>query len=639
MLQSLHGAAQKWVGILLFGMLTLSFVIWGIADVFRGPTPTEKLITVGDLSITAQQMQNEVQSEIGYLQQMTGRHLTMKQAIDLGLLERVENSLITRALVEQEAHRLGLRISDDVILKAIHSVPDFKNQDGSFNAAAFHSALARYGMNEANFILDQRISLAREQLIQSVSAAASVPPLLVKALSAAKAETRTLETYQVKFTDMPAPAAPDDGTLQQYIADHPADFTRPEFRKLSFVRLSASEIGKDIPVSDEELKKAYEDHGSDFNTAEKRSFKQVVLADEARAHALASVAQGKDLSSVAKSLNETATELPDLTKDDLPPELQDAAFRLAKGEISKPVMSPLGWHVLQVTAIKPGQSQTMEQVRAKLENEIRTQKAGDVLVRQSQKLDDLLASGASLEELSDSLSAPVQTVPAVDAQGRDEKGTNLGPILAQPEMLQAAFKLADGTQSDLITTPAGDYFIVKVDGVTPAALRPLAEVKAQALAAWQKGKQEEAATAKAQEIAKALNAGQSMTATAQQFHVEAALERDLARGMVLPKYLPDGTGAKIFTLRQGEVTEAEGESSVVVMRLATIAHPVAVDTAKPDAPTANILQDRLGNETFAAYADALKSRYKVKIDQPKIDALFASAADKAGNNSDEEAPE
>lgn len=637
MLQSLHGAAQKWIGVLLFGMLTLSFVIWGIADVFRGRTPAEKLITVGKLPITAQQMQNEVQSEIAYLQQMTGRRLTIKQAVDYGIVERTENSLITRALMEQEAQRLGLRISDQIILKAIQNVPDFKNPDGSFNAQAFKSALARIGMNEQTFIADQRISLAREQLLQSISAGATVPPLLSKALAAAKAETRTFETYQVKFADMPVPAAPDDATLTKFMTEHPAPFTRPEYRKLSFVRLSAGDMGKDIGVSEEELKQAYSANSDAYNTPEHRTFKQVVLTDKAKAQALSTAAQGKDLTSVAKAQGANATTLADMGKTDLPDELQEAAFKLNKNEVSAPVQSALGWHVLQVTSISPAQTQSFEQARGKLENEVRLQKAGDLLVKQSQKLDDLLASGAGLAELSDALGVPVQTVAAIDAQGHDDHNQLMGPVFAQPEMLQAAFRLIDGAQSDLVTTPAGDYYIVKVDSITPSALRPLAEVKPQVLAAWNKDQQQKAATAKAQEIAKALGAGQSMNGAATQFKVETSLERDLSRTQPLPKYLPADATATLFGMKQGEVKEKPAENAIVVIRMTAINHPVTVEAAKPDPALASQLQERMGAEVFAAYADALKERYKVKIDQPKIDALFANAVDKTAT--DEEAPE
>lgn len=626
MLQSLHGAAQKWVGLLLFTVLIGSFVIWGIADVYNARTPHQNVIKVGKVDITAAQLQMEVKSKIATLTQLTGRALSMKEAVDFGLTERVTQNLIDRAVMEQEAKRLGLRIGDNIILDSVRQIPQLKKPDGTFDTAAFRAALANAGMTEKGFIESQRINLSRETLTKAITANVTVPTLLAQALTAAQNEARTIETYQVKFADQPLPAKPSDDTLTTYISDHKEQFTRPEYRKLSFVRLSAESIGQDVAVNDDEVKQAYETRQSEFNTPEKRTIKQVVFDTEDKAQAFAAAAKGKDFAAAAKATDTTVADLGTLTKDDLPPELQEAAFALSAKQISAPVQSALGWHVLQVTAVTPQQTQDLAKVKDKIIADIRLQKGGDMLIKESQQLDDQLASGANLEEIAKDLGLVLQQVTAVDANGKDEKGNSIGPILGRPEMLTEAFKLSEGSQSNLITA-GEDYYVVKVESTTPAVLKKLSEARTEALAAYNRTEQMKTATLQADKLIEALKTGQTFEGAAKQFKVESSLEKNLTRSATVPSYMPEEFRTVLFGLKANEVTQTETKDAILVARLQKIDHPVALEKVKTDAGLQNQLEDAMAADLLQAYTTQLKKRYPVKIDQDKINALFVAESD------------
>ena len=637
MLQQLQGAATKWVGLVLFGLLMISFVFWGIADVFKTTAPREVVGSVGPLEITGQQLQNEVQRELAYNRNLTGRALTPKQALESGVVARVANGLVDRALLEQEAQRLGLRVPQSVVLNAIRNIPSFKrDSDGSFDPDKFKSALAGIGMSENAFLLDQRISLAREQLAQSATSAGTVPKILQQALAAARSETRTVETYRFKLDDQAKPAAPDDGKLSSYVDDHKADFMKPETRTLSLIRLTAADAGKDTKVSDDEIAKAYEARKGELAQPEKRTLVQVVTSDEAKAKAIAEAAQGKDLAIAAKAAGLTTATLNNSLKADLPDQLQQPAFDLPLHAVSQPVQSPLGWHVIQATGITPAQTATLENSRKRLTDDLQAQKSTEALTRLTQDADDQAASGASLDEIANQLGVTVQTVGPIDASGHTVDGKDPGPVLAQPEMLKAAFRLPQGKQSDLLAVPGEQYYIVHVDAVTPAAVPPLAAIRGRALAAWQREQQLQTARDQATKLEALFKADPKLTmvAATQQTKAEATTERALTRAEPLPKYLPPSFGPALFALKQGGTAHAEDKDAVTVVRVTGLSLPTTIEAAKPDATTTEELQGDMSTDLFSAYAMALRQRYPVKLDENKIAALFMTGADKTGGPED-----
>ena len=622
MLQSLHGAATKWVGMVLFGLLTLSFVIWGIADVFRDHVGKNIVAQVGPLEVTGQQLQNEVQREITYMRNLTGRSMTLQQALESGMVARTLNNLIDRALLEQEAQRQGLRVPTSVVLDAIRGIPDFKTETGGFDAARFKGALASIGMTEQTFLFDQRINLAREQLSAAASAVVTVPPLLQKALAAAQSEKRTVETYRVKLASQPLPATPDEATLQKYLEDNRDAFMRPAYRKLSYIKLTATDVADDIKVSDNEIAQAFETRKAELAQPEKRSFVQALTTSEEKAKLIAAAANsGKDLAAAAKANDVTTTQLTNVAKADLPADLQDAGFTLNAKDISKPIQSGLGYHILQLITVTAGHEATLDASRKKLTDDLKAQKAADALAKRSQQADDLATSGATLDEIAQNLGLKVQQMPLVDTTGKDEKGTS---VTIAPEVIAAAIKLPQGQTSGLVTAPNDQYYIVHVDTLQDAALKPLTEVKQQVIAAWQKEQQQTAAQQQADKIVAALKDGKSYEAIAKDFKVEAGLEKDLLRAAPLPNYFPNDFGATVLSLKKGEVAQAPAKDSIVIARVASMTLPITVETAKTpaDVSATDALKDSLTSDLFIAYSASLRQRYPVKIDEGKIAQLF-----------------
>jgi len=229
MLQGFRNLGKSWLGKLivgvLFGLLILSFAIWGIGDVFRG-YGVNIVATVGDRDITIDQMRTAYQNELQQLSRRFGRSITSDQARALGLDQQVLGRLIAETALDERASELGLAVSRETVGEAIVKDPAFRNASGQFDRFAFDSLLRANGLTEQLFITEQQAVMARRQLADALTGAI-VPPLAMReAVYRYGAERRN-----IAYVELPASLAGDVGTpeeaaLQAFFDERKADLPR-----------------------------------------------------------------------------------------------------------------------------------------------------------------------------------------------------------------------------------------------------------------------------------------------------------------------------------------------------------------------------------------------------------------------------
>ena len=255
---------------------------------------------------------------------------------------------------------------------------------------------------------------------------------------------------------------------------------------------------------------------------EKRSVQALLTSDEAKARALADKWRGgadwAAMQDAAKADGGTAVELNGATDQEIPvPELAKAVFAAVPQTVSDPVRSPLGWHVFRVTATTPGSERTFDQVKDELRDKIVAERAADLMYDRANKLDNILATGASLDEIPSDLGLAA-VAGTLDADGKTADGTP-APIPGPPELrsaiVTAAFQLQQGDPPHLVEvqTPqegGSAYYAMQVEGVVPPAVRPYDEVKDKVLADWTQDQVRRTQNAAAANLLAAIDKGQSI---------------------------------------------------------------------------------------------------------------------------------
>jgi peptidyl-prolyl cis-trans isomerase D len=428
------------------------------------------------------------------------------------------------------------------------------------------------------------------------------------------------------MTDVPVP---NQEELVAYHKDNAARFTAPEYRRGQLLRLAVEDLAATLPVEEAAIKEEYERNAHEYEAPEKRDVLQALVSDEAEAKKLAETAKAGDFAAAAKDiakLDADAIKLDGVAKSDLPADLGDPIFAASEGAVTQPVRSTLGWHVFKVAKIHPPSAKPLDEVRDQLKAQIAKELASDQIARLSVKLEDEIVGGGSFEEASQKLNLKIIGLGPVDRNGMapDGKPAELPPT-DRAQLLKSLFETSSGANSGLVETDRGDFFVLRTQEVTPAALKPLDQVKQQVADAWLAEKRAASAKAKATEIldkAKAEKDDLAKVATAAGLTAETtpAVTR-LGR----TENVPPQVVSAIFSGKPGTLTRASTQDAEVLVRVKEILPSDATEAEKQTTELGQRLRDQVGEDLAASFAQSLRQRYPVRIDKAQIDKMYGGS--------------
>ena len=625
MLQLIRGTVGTWIVKGLFILLICSFAIWGIGDIFRGRGPASTVADIGPTKIAAQELDQEVRKQINRLRPMFGGQFDLEQAKQMGLIGQTLDQMIQRSLFDLAARDAGLDAGDELVRRRIQSIPGFRNQQGQFEPELLRRALAANSLSEGVLIGMIREETGRNLVLGAVTAGAGAPAPLVDALYRFREEKRVAETIVLGNDKMPEPATPDDAELTRYHDDKAVRFTAPEYRALTVGVINIDDLAKTLEVSDDEIKAAFEARADEFQTGEKRSFIQVLAETEDKARLVIEKARALkgDLAAAAKAEGLESSTIGPASEAEVP-EIGASVFALEVGAIPDAIKSDLGWHVVEVTKLEPARARTLADVRGEVLAQLLKDRAGDAMPRFVNRVEDALAGGATLEEAAAKFKFRLIKVPSTDSDGATVDGGKVKDVADLPAVLQAAFALAQGARSAVTEGADSNSFVVRVDGMTPSHLKPLAEVRDQVIVAWKAEQRAKAAAAKAEEIENQLKAGGSPEAVARAAGATYAVTEPLGRAPGVGGTLPPQLLKSLFTLAPGGTAKAAAADGQVVARLKSV---IAADPATAQDAVKTLAESerqQLSADLVAQFADALRLTYPVRVNNEFIRTLFAT---------------
>jgi peptidyl-prolyl cis-trans isomerase D len=626
MLQAIRSKASSFVVKLLFGILVVSFGIWGIGDIFRNRGLDTTVATVGSKKIDAQTLNQEVRREAERLRAaLRGAQLEPEQLKQFGIVDTSLQRLINRDLVDLEIDRLELALSDDAVRQAIVANPAFHNQTGQFDRILYKQLIANQRMSEAQFEHQLRDDMVRVELNAAIGDGVSAPAELVDTLYKSRAERRVAEVAMVPASAVPAPGTPSDADVAKTYEQHQDQFRVPELRSFSAALLLLDDIAAGITVPDDKLREEYQTRISEFHTLEQRHLQQILLSDEAKAkEAEAALAAGKDFAQVAQEFAGAAADSLDLgftTREEMPPALGDAAFALKPGEVTKPIEDSFGWHIVRLVEVKPEETQPFEAVKEKLAKEVARDMAGDQIAKLANQVDDAVAGGTPFPEIVQRFGLKLTKLENVDAGGRNAEGKPVDLPQGGDAILRTAFSTAAGQTSQLNELGESGYYMVQIEKVTPSTVKPLDEVREQVVARWQQETRDAALASLAKEIAGEVGEGKSLADVAKARSFQTFTTQALPRSGGDPK-VPPVLVARLFEAKPSGVVSAKGDDGYLVAQLKEIQPPDPTTQAAGTARLSQQLGAQMQDDLLRQYDQALRERYPVSIDQAAVARAF-----------------
>ncbi|MDD3287604.1 MAG: SurA N-terminal domain-containing protein [Alphaproteobacteria bacterium] len=625
MLQIMRDLGKSWTFKTLMGLLIVSFAVWGIGDIFRGNPQQREVAKAGAVSVTVQDIEMEFQKSMLEARRTFGPELTTQQARQMGVMDRALNMLIERVEFDQEIKRLGISVSNQFILGKLASLPNFRDKDGNFNKQLWEMFLRQNGVNEEQFMQNEKREEARRQLFKALTANTTAPASMIDNLYMARGQKRILEVLTLENSSIANLAAPDDATLQKFHEKNASKFTAPEYRNITIAKLSTTDMAKDVSVTDDDLKTAYESKKSEFAQPEQRDLEQIVLQDEAKAKEIVELVKNNgDFIKIAKSKGLDVITLNHKEENSIVPELYEAGLKLKDKQVSDPIKTDLGWHVLRIKKIYPATEPTFADVKDKLRAQLQNEQAVDGITRAVNQLDDALAAGKSLEDIADSLKMRLIKIPAIDANGIDPDNKPTTELPAEKDVLRAAFGQAAGETSQVIEDKketGSDYIVVRTEDVTASQLRPYDLVKKQVLAAWSTDEQAKKAMESAEKIAQEMRNGKTATSFAVRPGVDVRLSKPITLLGDTDNNIPKTILKQVVRMQRGDVLTSSTPDKQYVLRLADI---IQVDPKNPDEGKRKVIddfEDQMPMDILEQYSKNLRKVFPVKIHKDMMDML------------------
>jgi peptidyl-prolyl cis-trans isomerase D len=466
-------------------VLVVSFAIWGIGDIFRG-FGRSTFAKIGGTEVTIEQFRALYTDKLQAVGRQFGRTITLEQARALGFDRQITQQILSEMLLDERVRALRLGISDAEIARRIMQDPSFQGPNGQFDRQRFVDVIRNAGFTEQRFVAEQRRNMLRQQLVGTITGSPIAPTAAVEAMDRFQNEQRTIEYVLFDRAQAGEVAAPATDVLAQYFEPRKAQFRAPEYRKVVIVALLPAERARWMEISDEDLKRAYEERKVRLATPERRQIQQIVFpkADDARA-AAERIAKGETFEAIAKErgLADKDIDLGNVTRAAmLDRVVADAAFALKEGEVSAPVQGRFGTVLLRVTKIEPEKVPTFEEATEQLRTDLANERAKSDVTAIYDKVEDERSLGKPLAETAEKLKLEARTVE-IDRFGHDPKNQPVANLPQQQRLIAGAFAADVGTDNDPLQVDGG-YVWYEVSGITPERDRTLDEVKDQVEARW-----------------------------------------------------------------------------------------------------------------------------------------------------------
>ena len=634
MLRGLHKASSTWLGkavmAAVMGVIAISFAIWGIGDIFRG-FGRNAVATVGGTEISIEQFRQFYNDRLQQLGRQAGRPITPDEARARGLDRQLLAQLVAETTIDEQAKQLRLGIDNAEIAKRITSDPSFRGANGQFDRQRFEQIIRQAGFSESRFIEEQRRSMLRRQLAQSVTGDLKVPATALAALNQYQNEKRQIEYVALEAAQAGDAPAPTPEVLNKYFDERKTLFRAPEYRNITLLSLAPSDLAKPDAVTDADAKAYFEQHKDSYGKPEKREVRQIVFQKpEEAADARERITKGAKFDDIAKErqLKESDTDLGMVAKSDIiDPAVADAAFSLKPGETSAPVKGRFGTVLLQVGKIEPGEEKTYEQVAAQIKREMAESRAKSDVGNLRDKIEDERAAGSTLAETAKKLGIKSVSIESVDRSGRGLDGKPVTGLPQTPNVISAAFASDVGVDTDPLQLPGGGYLYYDVTGVTPSRERPLEEVKDQVTARWRDDEIAKRLQAKADDLVGKLKAGTSFAQAASEAGLNVQTAKDLQRGKS-GGFIPAKTIEAVFRTPKGTPATAEGgkETERFVFRVTDVVDPPFEAGTPQGQAITTTLQNSYTDDLVSEYIARLENDFGVTVNPSALNQVVGGGS-------------
>ncbi|WLH14549.1 SurA N-terminal domain-containing protein [Pseudomonas hefeiensis] len=621
MLQNIRDNSQGWIAKAIIGVIVVLMALTGFDAIFQATTNSNDAAKVNGEEISQNELSQAVDMQRRQLMQQLGKDFDASMLDEKMLRDSALKGLIDRKLLLQGAQDSKFAFSEAALDQVILQTPEFQ-VDGKFSAERFDQVIRQLGYSRMQF----RQMLAQEMLIGQLRAGLAgsgfVTDTQVLAFARLEKQTRDFATLNIK-ADSSAVKLTDD-EVKAYYDKHAKEFMTPDQVVIDYLELKKSSFFDQVSVKDEDLQAAYQKEIA--NLSEQRRAAHILIevndkVTEAQAKAKieeiqARLAKGESFEALAKEFSQdpgSANNGGDLGYAGpgvYDPEFEKALYALSKDQVSAPVRTDFGYHLIKLLGVEAPEVPTFASLKDKLVRELKTQQVEQRFVEATKELEDASYEASDLAQPAQDLKLTVHTSAPFGREGGEGIAANRAVITAafSPEVLD------EGANSTAIELDPETVVVLRAKEHRKPEQLPLESVEGAIRTQLAKEHASAAAKTRADELIAGLRDGKTAldkpvegqswkvieAATRSQEGIDPAVLQALFR---MPK--PESKDKPTFS----SVTLPDG--SLVVVRLNGV-NEAAAPTDEEKAQYRRYLASRVGQQDFAAYRKQLESEADIE---------------------------
>jgi peptidyl-prolyl cis-trans isomerase D len=623
---------KKRVVQVILALITLPFAFFGVDYYFRGSGSATEVARVAGDPISQTDFANAMQDQQERMRQSLGKDYDPSVFDNPEVRYSMLEQLIGQRVLDAQVRRGNFRVSDAQLAQFIGDLPPFQD-DGKFSHTRYEQLLSSQNMTP--LIFEQRVR-------QELTLAPLQEPIANGNILAMSNVERYLglldQQRQVAVATVAADAylkdvKIDDAAVKAFYDATQGAFQVPDEAKIEYLTLTPDSLSGRVTVDPAEVKKQYDDNFRQYTKAEQRQASHILIAVKADASDADKAAAKQKAEALAVQARKTPAKFAELAKQNsqdpgsaaqggaLDPfsrdgsmvkPFEDAVFAGKQGDIVGPVQTDFGWHIIRITGITPGKTQTFDEAKAQIEQDLKRQKATRQFVEDADKFQNLVYEQAdSLQAAAKGLGLEVKTTPLLTRTQVQALAQN------NAKFVQAVFS-ADSLQAkrntEALEVAPNTLMAARVLEYKPATTRPFDDVKVEVRRQLERNAASELAQKTGKEKLALLDQGKDAGMT-------FGKPVNLTRNQPQPGFPPDAL-IKIFQTDATKLPAYVGapteRGTYSIFKVLQVIAPPAPDPERLKTFNSRV-GDQVGHELFNAYLASLKSKADVKINQANLD--------------------
>jgi peptidyl-prolyl cis-trans isomerase D len=635
--------------VLICASMAITLIPGGIGTSFGiGKLPAGVLATIGDQQVTVIEVEHEARAMIRQQFPRGGAQASMLMPY---FVSQAAQQLIDGKMLVAEAHRMGLRVSDDELRDELQhgQLGAMFFPDGKFiGQEEYEELLQRNDLTVPQFEAQVKEEILRRSLRALVSTSAFVSDTEVRDEFERRSTKVKFEYAVITQADILKELHPTDEELKAFYERNKATYNNsiPEKRQIKYVVVESAKIAATTTVSDQDLQAYYDQHRDEYRVPEQVKVSHILIKTplpapgakedekavaDARAKAeevLKEVKAGGDFAKLAEKYSDdpgsakSGGELGWIGRGRTVPEFEKAAFSLAKGQTSDLVKSSYGFHIIHVEDKQAAHLKTLAEVKSEIEEKVKQQKTA----RATEVAANTLLSHARTDGFDAAAAAKGQTAVTTDFFSRTDNLPGLG---ANPQFMDAVFNEAAKSPPDVVQVPQG-YVVFQLLAIKPPATPTFEEIRSRVESQFKNERAGFLLQQKTQELSDRAKAEHDLKKAAKDLGATVKTSDLVAPDGQVPDMGSMANASAIFSLKPGEISgPITASSNGVVAQLLEKEAPTDQEFAEKKDEIRQSLLEAKQNDLFGLYVtnlrkDMEKSK-RLKVNQEELKNLTRQA--------------